>query len=95
MRVREPVAFWRENANSCGHSTMCFSATVVLAGKKLSNVRGFIDFLRSAEGVASFKGENSANPSGKKKYNEASGVSTFFLEYAKKAKNQISYSWSF
>ena len=75
---------------------MCFSATVVLAEKKLSNVRGFIDFLRSGEGLSSFKGENSANVSGANKCNEASGVSIFFfIEYAKKAKNQISHSWSF
>ena len=94
--MREPASFWRENANSCSHSTMCFSATVVLAEKKLSNVRGFIDCLRSGEGLSSFKGENSANLSGEKKYHEASGVSIFFsLEYAKKAKNQISYSWLF
>ena len=52
---------------------MCFSATVVLAEKKLSNVRGFIDFLRSGEGLSSFKGENSANLTGAKKYSEASG----------------------
>ena len=58
---------------------MCFSATVVLAEKKLSNVGGFIDFLRSGEGLSSFKGENSANVSGAKKCNEASGVSIFFL----------------
>ena len=45
---------------------MCFSATVVLAEKKLSNVGGFIDFLRSGEGLSSFKGENSANLSGAK-----------------------------
>ena len=74
---------------------MCFSATVVLAEKKLSNVRGFIDFLRSGEGLSSFKGENSANLTGAKKYTEASGVSIFFIEYAKKAKNQISHSCSF
>ena len=74
---------------------MCFGVTVVLAEKKLSDVRGFIDFLRSGEGLSSFKGENSANPSGEKKYSEASGVSIFFLDYAKKAKNQISYLWSF
>ena len=83
--MREPASFWRENANSCGHSTMCFSATVVLAKKKLSNVRGLIDFLPSGEGLASFKGENSANLSGEKKYNEASGVSIFFFRIREKS----------
>ena len=53
------------------HSTATFNENVVVAEKKLSNVRSFI-ILRSGEGLPSFNKENSANVSGeKKKYNKA------------------------
>ena len=53
-----------------------------LGENKLSKVKSFI-ILRSGEGVTSFTKGNSANFSGKKLCNEASGES-LFLEYARK-----------